>query len=76
MKRVFRSLDNLGGVSSDVPVVADKSLQHGESVGWLIHGHHVSSVVNSKEVEVSVLAQFTGRCAINCPRLVGLSVEF
>jgi len=54
-------------VKAHVPVVVNKHLEHGESINWLVHWHHMSSIVDSKEVELIVLTHLTSSLATHVP---------
>ena len=53
-----------------------EGLEHVECVDGLIHGNHVASVVDSQELEVLVLLELAGGCAVNEPVLVLGTLEF
>merc|ERR1712060_730256 len=74
---LFASLkDSVAGmVFAHVPVVVDEHLEHGKSIHWLVHWHHVACFVHSEEVQVSVLAHATGGLVINVPVGILSSVE-
>lgn len=64
------------GLIEVLPVIVYKSFKHGKGVLRLIHGHHVSSIIDSEEVEVSELAHLASWSTFHSPRLVSLSVKF
>lgn len=54
----------------EIPVISDKTCDHSKSVSRLVHGHHVTSVVDSQEVKVSELAHLTGSYIVDHPLFV------
>jgi len=51
--------------------LADELLEHLQRVLWLIHGDHMSCIINSKELEVLVSSELSSSLSIDNPFSVG-----